>query len=259
MRLARYCTGFLLLLTTTTACLSVTDPGGDHTPTGTFKVLLIGNSLTYQNHLPALLESLADSAGVEDLYVQMVAFPNFALEDHYSQGDAVREIRKGGWRYVVMQQGPSALLASREHLVHWAGILATEIRAVNAIPAFYAVWPSSDRYFDFPGVQASYDAAAVATNGALIPAGEAWQAAWRIDATLPLYDVDGFHPSAQGTYLAALVMLQRFYPTLSPVGLPSRVALGNTKALYLVSDEAAPKLQAAAREAHLAHGRAGTP
>ncbi|MCL4866076.1 MAG: hypothetical protein KJZ47_09305, partial [Gemmatimonadales bacterium] len=94
---------------------------------------------------------------------------------------------------------------------------------------------------------------------ALIPAGEAWQAAWRIDATLPLYDVDGFHPSAQGTYLAALVMLQRFYPTLSPVGLPSRVALGNTKALYLVSDEAAPKLQAAAREAHLAHGRAGTP
>ena len=152
MRLARYCTGFLLLLTTTTACLSVTDPGGDHTPTGTFKVLLIGNSLTYQNHLPALLESLADSAGVEDLYVQMVAFPNFALEDHYSQGDAVRAIRKGGWKYVVMQQGPSALLASREHLVHWAGVLATEIRAVNAIPAFYAVWPSSDRYFDFPGV-----------------------------------------------------------------------------------------------------------
>jgi len=259
MRLARLCSGLLLLFASTTACLSVTDPGGDHTPTGTYRVLLIGNSLTYENSLPTLLESLADSTGVEDLYVVMVAFPNFALEDHVTQGDAIREIRKGGWKYVVMQQGPSALEASREHLVHWARVLETEIRAVGAIPAYYAVWPSADRSFDFAGVQASYDTAAVATNGALIPAGEAWQAAWRIDASLPLYGPDRFHPSAQGTYLAALVMLKRFYPSVSLSGLPATLALGNTKARYIVSMEAAPKLQAAATEAHAAFGRAGTP
>jgi hypothetical protein len=71
--------------------------------------------------------------------------------------------------------------------------------------------------------------------------------------------VDGFHPSVLGTYLAALVMLQRFFPTLSPVGLPSRVALGTGNAQYIISEAAAPTLQAAALEAHGTYGRAGKP
>jgi hypothetical protein len=257
MRLARCLTAIVLLVVAPNACLSVTQPGTGHDPTGTYKVLLVGNSLTYENDLPALLEALADSAGVEDLYVKMVAFPNYALEDHYLQGEAIREIRKGGWRFVVMQQGPSALLSSREHLVYWAGIMAAEIRAVGAIPAFYAVWPAAANLGDFPHVQASYDLAATTTNGALIPAGEAWQAAWRLDATLPLYGGDGFHPSQQGTYLVALVMLQRFYPTLSPIGLPARVRLASLDLVYAVPAAAVPTLQAAAAEAHATYGRPG--
>lgn len=258
MRTARTLIVVGLLLGVTSACLSVTNPGDDHRPTGTLKVLIIGNSLTYENNLPALLEALADSAGVEDLYVQSVAYPNYAIEDHYTQGDAIREIRKGGWRYVVMQQGPSALLSSREHLVYWAGVMAAEIRAVNAIPAFYAVWPDRSRSFDFDGVQTSYDLAATTTNGALIPAGEAWRAAWRLDANLPLYGADGFHPSLQGTYLAALVMLKLFYPTLSPIGLPSVLRIGQSQTLYAIADDAIPKLQSAAIEAHAAFGRPGS-
>ncbi len=257
MRTARSLILVGLLVGAPTACLSVTQPGDDHRPTGTFKVLLVGNSLTYENDLPALLEALADSAGVEDLYVKMVAFPNYALEDHYVQGEAIREIRKGGWKFVVMQQGPSAQLSSREHLVYWAGILAAEIRAAGAVPAFYAVWPASNRMFDFPGVHASYDLAATTTNGALIPAGEAWQAAWRLDASLPLYGGDGFHPSQQGTYLAALVMLQRFYPTLSPIGLPGRVRLASLDLVYALPAAAVPTLQGAAAEAHATYGRPG--
>jgi hypothetical protein len=259
MRFARSCSTLLLAFGLSAACLSVTDPGSDHRPTGTFRVLLIGNSLTYQNSLPALLESLADSAGVEDLYVEMVAYPNFGLQDHWVQGDALPEIRKGGWRYVVLQQGPSALLSSREVLVQYAELFATEIRSKGGIPAFYAVWPASANLSDFPHVQNSYDLAATTTNGALIPAGEAWQAAWRVNPALALYGPDGFHPSAQGTYLAALVMLQRFYPALNPVGLPAVVTLGWSSTRYVVDVSAAPTLQAAAAEAHATYGRAGTP
>lgn len=258
MRVARLSRAVVLLVATT-ACLSLTVPGDDHDPTGTYKVLLIGNSLTYENALPALLEALADSAGVEDLYVQMVAFPNYDLGLHLDEGSALREIRKGGWRYVVMQQGPSAQPSSRDLLVGWAAVFAAEIRAVGAIPAFYAVWPSSSRSFDFDNVHLSYDAAAVSVNGALIPAGKAWQAAWAQDINLPLYAGDGFHPSLQGTYLAALVMLQRFYPGLSPVGLPSSVNLGRTSTRYTISPDAAPVLQTAAAQAHAEFGRAGMP
>lgn len=259
MRLTRLCAAALLLLAATTACLSLTGPGGQHRPTGTYKVLLIGNSLTYENELPALLESLADSAGVQDLYVQMVAYPNYALEDHVAQGTAIREIRKGGWKYVVMQQGPSALAESRTNLVQWTGVLAQEIRAVGAIPAMYAVWPSLERSFDFDGVQASYDAAATSVQGALIPAGEGWRAAWRREPGMPLYAGDGFHPSRSGTYVAALMMLQLFYPELSPAGLPAAVTLSGFGTSYAVAAQHAPILQAAAAEAHAAFGKPGTP
>ena len=46
-------------------------------------------------------------------------------------------------------------------------------------------------------------------HGVFLPAGEAWRAAWKADASLALYGPDGFHPSATGTYLAALEIYER--------------------------------------------------
>src|SRR5687768_2825792 len=71
------------------------------------RVLFVGNSLTYWNDLPAIVEALADSAKVKGLAWHMVAYPDFALEDHWAQGDAVAAI-SAGWDIVVLQQGPSS-------------------------------------------------------------------------------------------------------------------------------------------------------
>ena len=73
----------------------------------------------------------------------------------------------------------------------------------------YMVWPSQVRSFDFDGVSNSYSTAAELVDGLLFPAGEAWRAAWALDATVRLYGPDGFHPSVAGSYLAALVMYQQ--------------------------------------------------
>jgi hypothetical protein len=54
----------------------------------------------------------------------------------------------------------------------------------------------------------------------LLPAGDAWRAAWRRDGTLALYGRDGFHPAPLGSYLAALVISQRLSGR-SAVGLPA--------------------------------------
>ena len=40
-------------------------------------------------------------------------------------------------------------------------------------------------------------------------AGEAWRSALRVDPSLALYGPDGFHPSATGTFLAALEIWER--------------------------------------------------
>lgn len=185
-------------------------------PEGSVKVLFIGNSLTYANDLPRTVAQLAVSAGLPECYCVAIAYPNFALEDHYDFRDAVDALQGEDWDFVVMQQGPSALPDSRVHLRLWAGVFGNIIDSVGAKPIMYGVWPERNRSFDFPNVAESYRLAAEDIGALFAPAGEAWQLAWAQDSTLPLYSADDFHPSTMGTYLAALVVFQRVYAR-SPV------------------------------------------
>lgn len=180
-------------------------------PADAVKVLFIGNSLTYENDLPRTVADLAASAGLRSCYCIAIAYPNFALEDHWDVGDAVEALQDEDWDFVVMQQGPSAQPASRTHLVQWATAFGNLIDQNGAEPVMYAVWPALDRSFEFTQVHDSYRAAADAIGGAMAPAGSAWQVAWQHDSSLPLYAADNFHPSAMGTYLAALVVFERIY------------------------------------------------
>ena len=52
----------------------------------------------------------------------------------------------------------------------------------------------------------SYSRAATAARAELLPAGVAWQLAWRCNARTPLYGPDDFHPSPTGTYAAARLL-----------------------------------------------------
>jgi len=219
--------------------------GLDPDPDATFRVLFIGNSLTYTNDLPAMLNALADSAGVERTHVESVSFPNYALEDHWATGDALTAIRRGGWDYVIMQQGPSALETSRVNLLEWAQKFATEIKQVGSIPAMYTVWPSTDRSGDFDRVIESYALAAQAAGGVAFPAGAAWRAAWRRDPSLRLYGSDGFHPSLEGTYVAALTIFGGLYGR-STIGLPARLRVGG--GTVTIAAQTALTLQHAADE-----------
>src|SRR5206468_12443834 len=120
-------------------------------PTGPgLHVLFIGNSLTYVNDLPGILETLADSAHEALLETRMVAKPDYSLADHWADGDARGAIANGGWNVVVLQQGPSSLEGSRALLVEYAKNFAVPIHGVGARPALYQVWPTSDRQEDFP-------------------------------------------------------------------------------------------------------------
>jgi hypothetical protein len=233
------------VLLATLACGS-TPAGPD--PAG-LNVLFIGNSLTYTNDLPGMLEALFDSSGVSDHTVESVAFPNFGLEDHWQVGDAQRAIARAGWDVVVIQQGPSAT-EGRPSLLEYSDRFATEAAQVGAQLALYMVWPADARSFDFDGVSESYTMAAEATGGLLFPAGEAWRAAWRSDATLALYGPDGFHPSAMGTYLAALVMFEQLTGE-TPVGLPGRLSIrGSGSPVVDLPPPVTLLLQEAAREAN---------
>jgi len=240
---------FLAALALVIGCLGGTAPAAlpaDAT------VLLVGNSLTYWNDMPAMVQALADSAATPELRVAVVAFPDFSLGDHLAHGAAGRAIARGRWRAVVLQQGPSALEASRTDLLESARRFATEIRAAGARPALYAPWPSQQRSADFDRSAESYRLAAEAVDGMLFPVGEAWRAAWRRDSTLALYDADGLHPSVLGSYLAALVIHASLAGT-PPVARPTlRMSTG---AVVRVDATTASVLRDAAAEAVERFGR----
>jgi len=208
------------------------------------RVLFIGNSLTAANDLPGMVRALVDSAKAGPIEVGVVAYPNFGLEDHWTTGEARPAIVQGHWDFVVLQQGPSAT-EGRPSLLEYGKRFAVEIRAHGATPAFHMVWPARARSFDFDGVSRSYQMAAEQVDGVLLPAGDAWRAAWESDSSLALYGPDGFHPSPAGTYLAALVVYAGLTDR-SPVGLPSSITT-RSGAVH-IEPEVAALLQAAAEE-----------
>jgi len=183
------------------------------------RVLFIGNSLTYSNDLPGLVATLARAKGVR-ISCTSIAFPNYSLEDHWQRGEALREIRKGGWSLVVLQQGPSAALESRALLREYVKRFDREIKNRGGRTSLYMVWPSRSRIQDFDGVSRSYTDVAQEVKAQLFAAGDAWRAVWARDASLELYSPDGLHPSPLGTYVAALVIVKTAFG-ISPPGLPA--------------------------------------
>jgi hypothetical protein len=203
------------------------------------RILFIGNSLTATNDLPAVLEAFARAQGVT-IETRTVAFADHSLEDHWNRREARQAIADGGWDYVVLQQGPSALRESQRLLREYTARFADEIRRAGARPALFMVWPASGRLNDLPGVIESYRTAAEDVDALLLPAGDAWRRMWERDRTARLYGPDGFHPGALGTYLAVLVMFQQFTGR-SVVGLPSPFSSFDpvvVRALQEAADEA---------------------
>lgn len=216
----------LALSASTVACAA--GPTAPPALTGSRAVLFIGNSLTYTNGLPTMMQAVGQQAGDTTLAVAMVANPDFSLSDHFLQGTTNDWFRRRPWAYVVLQQGSSALPESQLHLRTWTQRFAPIIRAAGAEPVLFMVWPQSTRLFDFPNVADSYRNAALAVEGIFAPSGEAWVAYARsiggqgiptATAYGALY-LDGLHPTALGSYLSAIVLLERI-TGIAPLTLPA--------------------------------------
>ena len=106
------------------------------------RILFIGNSLTQSNDLPGIVTRLAMADGQPQPLTRMVAVGGFSLEDHWNQGDALRAIHDGPWDFVVLQQGPSALIESRPAARRLRAAVRRRDREAGARPAMYMVWPS---------------------------------------------------------------------------------------------------------------------
>ena len=224
------------------ACLSNSSApplSGDGAP-----ILFIGNSHTYVNDLPGILQALADSAGGETIATMSIVNANYALIDHWNDGVAKQEIERRTWRYVIMQQGWTPAGVCQDTLRLATQLFSESIRRAGATPAVLEVWAPASRPGQSPGTIESYRLAAQDVNGLLFPAAEAWLEAQTRQPGYTLY-ADDIHASEAGSYLAALVMYARIF-NRSPVGLPRALQTRAGTFITLSSDMALALQQVAA-------------
>ena len=200
--------GFLaiaVLLALDPACSAATST---ERPSG-LSILFIGNSLTYYNDLPAMVEQLAEAAG-DSVRVGMAARGNTAVIDHTVDGsEALDRIDGGHWTHVMLQQGPTPAGICRDTLIIAAMRLAPRIRAAGGRPAMFLPWARAAFPQSLGPAAESATAAARAVGGTVVPIGVAWREALEADPDLPLYGPDGYHPAPAGTLLAALTVYDR--------------------------------------------------
>jgi hypothetical protein len=198
----------LLVLVAVTACLGGQKVVGP-LPPGGVHVLFVGNSLTYTNDLPATVAAIA-ALGGDTIRVAEQTGGNLALIDHLNGASAaVGTIRGQDWDYVVLQQGPTPIGICRDSLILWTKMFDPLIKAQGAKTAVFQTWPLAGPVW-FTNIGESFRLAAAAVNGTLLPVGDAWRIALTEDGTIPLYSGDGLHPAPLGTFLAALVIYERF-------------------------------------------------
>jgi lysophospholipase L1-like esterase len=74
------------------------------------------------------------------------------------------------------------------------------------------VWPSLTYYSTFDGVIFSYTEAANMNNDILCPVGEVWKSHFDVTNDFSYYGTDGFHPSLEGSNVAAQIIYESLFP-----------------------------------------------
>ena len=187
------------------------------------RVLFIGNSLTYTNYLPKMIDSLAIASGISIRSTE-IASGGFGLIDHWNIPSRRTAVENGHFDVVILQQGPSSLPQNRDSLRIWSELWEPTIRGAGGVPGLFAVWPDKSRFFAFADVSESYRLAAHAVNGLFFPVGDVWLETWKVIPTAPLYGTDDFHPAVAGTYAAAVTIVA-VLSGRDPVSLASRFTM----------------------------------
>jgi hypothetical protein len=173
-------------------------------------ILFIGNSLTYTNDLPAIVTGIGKEKGIE-IKTAMIAYPDYALEDHWNDGQLQKMISKTHYDFVIVQQGPSSQADGRAMLMDYGARIKDLCTTYKTQLAFFMVWPAFSNLYNFDGVIKNYTDAAIVTNSLLCPVGKIWKEHFSSTNDYTYYGPDMFHPSQIGSEVAAKIIYETLF------------------------------------------------
>lgn len=211
------------------------------------RILWVGNSFTYYNDLPAMVQRIAATQKIRLSYAKITKGGE-KLAGHLENRKLLDTLARGGWDYVVLQEQSSmpamhSSAVARE-VYPAARTLDSLVHAASpdAHVIFYMTWGhkyGNRKYVaEYPPIntyegmserlKASYLEMAYDNDAWCAPVGMAWQRVRSERPSLQLYAQDCFHPSEAGSYLAANVffatIFRRRYQTDYTASLPPETA-----------------------------------
>ncbi len=193
-----------------------------HGQSVTKNVLFIGNSYSYD--VPALLQSLASSAGDNLTYGKSTpTVGGYSFYMHSQDANTLALIQQGGWDVVVLQEkstNPSESLDWVEQNVYpYAEFLVDQISTYSsaAEKMFYMTWgrengdatrcPTNPDVCTYIGMddltRERYMYMAATYHATISPVGPVWRYIRSHYPGVELYQPDGSHPSDYGLYASA--------------------------------------------------------
>ena len=183
-------------------------------------VLFVGNSHTFYNDLPDMVQRLADSDEKgAPIWTEELVRGGADLSDHLGAPQLRATIGRENFDFVVIQGGSLEPLIDPDKFAESFREIASLAKAEGAVPVLYEVWPraENDPLYDHPmmpqspdlfarEIIAATDKALEGSDALLAPAGRAWERSRRQGTGISLYMEDGNHATPAGTYLAALVI-----------------------------------------------------
>lgn len=200
-------------------------------------ILYIGNSYTYYNDSPSILDSLALSTGRRP-QIEKFTKGGYTMARHLSEEQCREKIARGGYDYVILQDQSvqPALIGTRDGLRVLKDMMEMIefVRRHNpqAKIILEITWgrrsgnDAMDKYGKtiekYPYIFESYNsmqqalsrgirAEAIMFDTGIADVGKTWSEIRRIEPDLQLYCKDGSHPSYAGSYLAATVIYTAIY------------------------------------------------
>lgn len=185
------------------------------------RILWIGNSFTFYNDVPQMVEDMGKLNGV-DISTARVLKGGEKFSGHLQNPELHKLLEKGGWDYVIMQEFSSGPAYSTKYVAENILPYAAEIDSIakkyspQVETVYYMTWGHKNgniRQTDYPlddtydlmqdRIFTTYTDMAYENGGVVAPVGVAWRNVRHEHPEIELYIEDNFHPSLAGSYLAA--------------------------------------------------------
>lgn len=164
-------------------------------------ILFIGNSHTYCNDMPMMVQRRAMDEGY-GCRVTMLAHPGWHLAQHAKEPDVRFNILYGKHNYVVLQEHAHPFGPAEEF--HNAAVTLNEIiRQAGSTPVIYECWAKKGDPDDQARRDEIHECIAHEINALLAPVGREWWSYMHSRPDVEMYAEDGEHASPAGSDFAA--------------------------------------------------------